>query len=172
MLLGIENKREIDRFMKGAFRNRPTFPRYNETWEPYPVLLYLEKLEPLDTLTLGDLTIKIVLLLALTSAQRVQTLSKIKISNIIHFEDRIEIQIPDLIKTSAPNKTQPKIILPYFEKKALCISTILLHYLDITRSLRGNIDQVLITIKKPHHPATQQNISRWIKRKKKRLTNE
>nr|CAH7741810.1 unnamed protein product [Callosobruchus chinensis] len=57
--------------------------------DPYPVLNYLSTLFPDDTLTLKDLTLKLVTLLLLTSGHRVQTLSKISVENITKRQERI-----------------------------------------------------------------------------------
>lgn len=155
----------IKRFLKGVFRIKPVFPRYNETWDPNPVLEYLEKLAPLHSLSLENLTYKLVLILALISSQRVQTLTKIKLSNIVTFDDRLEIKITDIIKTSAPNKCQPKIVAPIFhEKPNLCIASVIKHYIELTKILRCGCEQLLITIKKPHHAASPQTVSNWIKK--------
>ncbi|KAJ8916133.1 hypothetical protein NQ315_004500 [Exocentrus adspersus] len=129
------------------------------------VLTYLNNLTPLASLTLEKLTYKFVVLLALISSQRVQTLTKVKLSNITYFEDKIEIKITDIIKTSAPGKCQPILTLPYFhENPNLCIATILKYYIDTTQQYRNSHDQLLITIKKPHHPASAQTVAKWIKK--------
>lgn len=95
-----EHQKFLKRFMKGVFNTIPPSPRYDFTWDPHPVLNFLESLWPLDTLSLQNLTYKLVTLLALITAHRVQTLSKITIPNIKTFEDRLEILITDKIKTS------------------------------------------------------------------------
>lgn len=106
----------VDRFLKGAFKLRPTFPRYENIWDPQQVLKYVEKLIPLHSLDLKDLTLKLIILLALGSGQRVQTLAKIKISNIKKLENGIEISITDILKTSTPKKPQPKLCFPMFNQ--------------------------------------------------------
>lgn len=108
---------------------------------------------------------KLILLLALATAQRVQTFSKIRISNIIQHDEGLEIKFTDLLKTSRPNKPQPAICIPFFaEKSELCTATVLLYYIEQTKPLRGENDRLLLTFKKPHRPATSQTLSRWIKR--------
>lgn len=150
--------------MKGIFRTRPSFPKYDETWDPHPVLLMLEKLHPNESLDLRNLTIKLTLLLALSTAQRVQTLSKIKIKNIRHIEGGIEIDITDILKTSAPRKPQPQLRFLFFkDKPALCAAATILHYIDRTRAFRENEEFLILTTKKPYHHATTQTLSRWIK---------
>ena len=166
LILSINSDHEqlIKRFMKGDYNIKPSQPKYSETWDPSPVLQYIEKLHPLHTLSAENLTKKLVTLLALTTAHRVQTLSKIKIDNVVYLEDRIERKIADRIKTSDLNKTQPLLILPYFlDKPELCVASVLKFYIEFTKSKRGNEKQLLLTYKKPFHPATSQTISRWIK---------
>nr|CAH7751247.1 unnamed protein product [Callosobruchus chinensis] len=48
----------VDRFMKGVFKLRPNFPRYEEIWDPESVLKYIISLYPLNKLSLEDLTVR------------------------------------------------------------------------------------------------------------------
>lgn len=156
----------VERFMRGVFKLRPQFPKYEETWDPEPVLKYVGSIYPLENRPLEEVTLKMVLLLALCTAHRVQTFSKIKISNIKIYKEGIEIGFPDIVlKTSGPKKAQPKFMFPFFhENPQYCISLTITKYLDITKKLRGTEDTLILTTKKPHKPATSQTISRWIKK--------
>lgn len=156
----------LKRFLKGSFRLKPSFPRYQETWDPEEVLKYLYQLYPLENISFEMLSIKLVTLLALTSAHRIQTLSKIQLNNIHNYEDRVEIIITDVLKTSYHNKTAPILKFPFFrEKPELCVAKTLLFYIDATRVKRSNKDKYLIlTHKKPYHIASTQTLSRWIKK--------
>ncbi|VEN62537.1 unnamed protein product [Callosobruchus maculatus] len=159
------NSEIVVRFMKGIFKLRPQFPKYQETWDPQPVLAYLSSLYPLDKLNLELSTIRMVLLLALCSAQRAQTFSKIRLSNIKISEVGIEIRFSEILKTSGPNKPQPVLRFHFFkENPEHCICSTLMHYIEKTKVFRGNEDFLILTIKKPHKPATSQTISRWIKK--------
>ncbi|XP_025834040.1 uncharacterized protein LOC112905579 [Agrilus planipennis] len=100
----------INRFLKGVFRLRPVFPKYGFTWNPNPVLAYLSTLFPLQSLSLQALTYKLSSLLALCTAHRIQTLAKIKINNLAKFDNRIEVLIPELLKTSGPSREQPRLV--------------------------------------------------------------
>jgi hypothetical protein len=64
----------VSRFMKGIFQLRPPRPRYCSTWSVGLVLQKLSKMELLEELSLKDLTLKSVCLLALTSAARAHEL--------------------------------------------------------------------------------------------------
>ena len=63
----------ICRFLKGAFELRPPSARYTTTWDVSVVLNFLRGLHPLDSLSLKFVTLKLVMLVALVSAQRLQT---------------------------------------------------------------------------------------------------
>lgn len=160
-----DNSEIIERFMKGVFKLRPHFPKYEDTWDPEPVLKYISTLKISDNITLENLTLKMILLLALCSAHRVQTFSKIRISNVLICEEGIDIKFSDLLKTSGPRKPQPHLKFPFFrENSDLCLASVIIYYINSTKSIRGNEDFLILTIKKPHRPATTQTLSRWIKK--------
>ena len=80
-------------------------------------------------------------------------------------ENSLEINIPDIIKTSAPGSYQPSLCLPFFlENKDLCVAITVMLYLEKTELLRGKCDQLFITIKRPYREVSTQTISRWTKR--------
>lgn len=152
----------ITRFMKGIFRLKPSRPKYAQTWDVSIVLNYLQNI---DDTNLENLTYKTVLLLALSTAHRAQTLSKIKISNIRHVNDGLEIKIPELIKTSGPGRYQPILQLPFFvNKPTLCVASTVLSYIDKTKNIRKDIDQLIISIKRPIPAVSSQTLSRWVKK--------
>uniref|UniRef100_A0A1Y1LDW4 Tyr recombinase domain-containing protein n=1 Tax=Photinus pyralis TaxID=7054 RepID=A0A1Y1LDW4_PHOPY len=155
----------IKRFFRGVFKLRPSSPKYKHTWDPTIVLSHLSTYYPNQDLSLEQLTRKLVTLLILITAHRVQTLSLIRVKNIILNEDKIQIRIPDRIKTSGPKSFQPILEIPFFhEKPALCVASTLQHYLGRTETLRTPmISNLFITFRKPHKTASTQSISRWIK---------
>lgn len=104
----------VIRFLRGVFRSRPSFPRYQTTWDPNIILDFVSNYYPNDDLTLGQITKKLAVLLALSSGQRVQTLSLIRVSNIRIGEVNIEIVINDIIKTSMPGRPMPRLVIPFF----------------------------------------------------------
>lgn len=155
----------IKRLLKGVFKMRPSVPKYSHTWDPKRVLDHIAKWYPNTTISLEQMTKKLVVLLALCTAHRVQTLSLIRIKNIHFCPNGAKIIISDIIKTSAAGREQPILVLPYFEEKPeLCSATALRDYLAMTTDRRPqNSEHLLITMKRPHRDATAQSISRWIK---------
>ena len=156
----------VTRFFCGVGVLKPQTPKYEEIWDPEVVLNYLRKFWPHESLSFQDLTKKkLVMLLALTTAQRVQTLSKININNICVSDSEIRIKIVDRIKTSGPGKSQPLLLLPFFKDQTrLCVATVLCRYMQESAQKRPQGEHsLLLTVKKPYRPATSQTISRWLK---------
>lgn len=155
----------IKRFFKGVFRLRPNTPKYDITWDPSTVLIFLSNIYPNNQISLELLSKKLVTLLALVTAHRVQTLSLIKLENISFYGEKIIIKIVDLIKTSRVGAPQPALIIPYFfEKPEVCPAQTLADYIKITKKLRtSKTGRLFISFKKPFATIGSQTISRWIK---------
>lgn len=160
--IGHDNR--IKRFFKGIFKLKPAFPRYNITWDPNVVLDFLANVSN-DSISLELLSRKLVMLLALATGQRIQTLSLIKMSNMTIYNDRIIITISDLIKTSGIGRAQPVLNLPYYDiRPCVCPAATIKSYLSATLSIRPeNEDRLILTYKKPHKAASSQTIGRWMK---------
>lgn len=160
----ISQNRNISRFFKGIFMLRPAKPKYDRTWDVNVVFEKNKDWFPLEKLSLETLTERLVLLLALGTAHRIQTLASIKITNIKRRPEGYEIEIPDRIKTSRPGASQPLLLVPTFpENPRLCIATSLDVYIKATAQLRGKIDNLIVTTKKPIKAAAPATISRWIR---------
>ncbi|XP_032456026.1 uncharacterized protein LOC100678277 isoform X1 [Nasonia vitripennis] len=151
----------LHRCFKGIFRLRPTAPKYFKTWDVNVVLDKLASWFPLDSLSLKLVTEKLVMLLALGTGFRAQTLSLIKIEEISITSSTVEIKV---YKTSRPGAQQPFACIPFFRgKPSICIASTLVHYLKITRELRKDENLLFICYKKPYKGANVQSIRRWIK---------
>ena len=162
---GLGQNENIQRFFKGVSKLRPPAPRYDSTWDPKIVLNHLASWYPNDEITLEHLSKKLVVLLALVSGHRMQTLSLIDIRNIFQVsENYLEIKIPDRIKTSGPNKKQPVLRLPFFtQQRSICVATTLKSYTERTKEFRGSIVKLFISFKKPYKAVSTQTLSRWIR---------
>lgn len=164
LILGskIGNDPHIKRFLKGTFRSRPPKPRYLFTWDPGVMLRYWNAQGPNHQLSLQQLSIKTISLLALVTAHRVQTFAGIKTENIKRTETELKIFVTNLIKTSSPQSHQPLLNLPFFEKEHICVARTILAYLERTKSLRLS-NCLFMALKQPHKPVGSQTLSRWIK---------
>lgn len=161
---GMSDHPLIVRYMKGVFNLcRPT-PRYVDTWDIQPVLNYLELLFPLDKLSLKELSLKLVMLLALTSGQRCQTLTFLDTQNMSECADGYVFLIKDHVKQDRPGKLLSSVVVKKYAKQELCVYSTLQHYLNRTQLFRkeGNT-RLLLSYVKPFHPITASTVGRWIK---------
>ena len=70
----IGNHPLISRFMRGVFKSRAPVPRNDSTWDVQPMLSHLSSFALPEDLDLKSLTLKLVALVALISAQRLQSI--------------------------------------------------------------------------------------------------
>lgn len=154
----------VKRFFKGVFRVRPPLPKYSTIWDTSIVINHLSHLHPNELLPLEKISKKLITLMALLTAHRVQTLSKINIKNIEISTSKVTIKIPDFLKTTRLGYLQPMLVLPFFdEKPEICPGKTLITYLQKTSSFRKDIDSLFISSRKPHRAVGSQTLSRWIK---------
>lgn len=158
----------VIRFMKGVFNLRPPAPRYTETWEVQPVLRELKSMFPLHTLTLKDLTFKLVMLMALTQAARIQTLHLLGTYGIHIEQDAISVPLTGNIKQCRPKfNVQTVKFHAYAKDISLCVCFTLQHYLARTEVLRRGFsrgaDKLLLSFIKPHKGVSKDTIARWLK---------
>ena len=128
------------------------------------VLDYLAKLGPPEKLSLKNLTLKVVMLMALLSGQRRQTLHTLSIDCMQISSDKGVFFINSLLKTSRPGKHLSCIeFQAYAPDVNLCIVRHVQQYLKHTVFLRGNVKQFFISHSKPHKAVSPDTVSRWIK---------
>lgn len=153
----------VKRFMKGVFELRPTLPRYSFIWDVNIVLDFLKVFFPLESLPLCHLTYKLVMLLALTSAQRAQSLHALNVNDIHFAGGAAYLTITKVLKTSRPGAKNPIIIPNMFtDDPALCPVLTLKAYLTRTLLIRKNAPQLFISFVQPHAPVSKDTVSRWL----------
>lgn len=103
--------------------------------------------------------------MALASSHRINSLSVIKLSDIIDTGSCIRIFISSRIKTSKPGKIQPTLCFKNFEDPVLCVANTIRNYLEVTQPLREeSCQQLFISVSTPHKPVVKQTISNWIRK--------
>lgn len=154
----------VRRFLKGVFEVRTPQPRYKRIWDVSLVLNYLRSLHPISDLTLKQLTQKLLMLIALTSAQRLQTLWLLDITNLHLGSKEAVFVLPNRLKQSHPgSKPLEVVITGYQEDEKLDVYSVLKRYLLVTKPLRGSETQLFISYIPPHKPVSRDSLSRWIR---------
>lgn len=129
----------VRRFLKGVFNLRPPKPRYTTTWDVQPLLAYLRSLFPLYTLSLKELILKLVMLMALTQAARVQTLHLLLLQGINIEDSSITVPLAANIKQCRPNfNIQCVTFIAYDRDVRLCVYETLCAYVNKTVCFRSN----------------------------------
>jgi hypothetical protein len=151
--------------MKGVYNLRPPQVRYVEIWDPTVVLCYLKNLGPAKFLSFKDLTLKLVTLMALVSAQRAQTLHMFDIRFMKKKRNVVNFRLPDPLKQSRPGKSNPVVeFKAYVPNRRLCVVTYIDEYIKRTKPFRSKgKTQFFLSYSKSHHPVAKSTISRWIK---------
>ena len=153
----------VKQFMKGVFEIKPSLPKYQATWDVDIVLHYLESLQPVNTLSLKLLTLKLVMLFALITGQNCQTLSCLKLSDMVLSDDKCTFYITSLIKQSRVGKhLLPIELLAFKENESLCIIKLIKEYVCRTKDLRVD-EYMFISFKKPYKKVSKDTVARWIK---------
>ena len=117
----------VQRLVKGVFQCRPSFPRYESTWDTNVVLKYLKTLQDLKQISLCNLTYKLVMLCALITGQQCQSLHLMSLDNMVKNQSSYYCFVIDsLVKQSAPGRAQAVLTLSKFaEDQSLCAFTTL-----------------------------------------------
>ena len=155
----------VSRLLKGAFQSRPPLPRYSATWDVAKVLTYLNSHDLKSNLSLGLLTVRTAMLLALTRPSRSADLAGLNLTGFTTSPEGMIFTPALLAKQSRPGKTLKNFFFPRFaENTQLCPVHSLTLYIERTRQLRGSNQQLFIATIKPHLPVTSSTVARWLKK--------
>ena len=162
--LTVGNLNSVKRLFKGIFELRPPKPRYSFIWDANIVIDFLKNFYPNEDIPLSHLSYKLVMLIALASAQRAQTLHMIYVSSITFVNDLVVIPILNLLKQYKPGRNRFSIQMKMNnDDPSICVVRTLKEYIERTKSLRNGIDQLFISFLAPHSAVSKSTISRWIK---------
>ena len=153
----------VSQFMTGIARQLPRQPKYTEIWDPDQVLKFLKTWSPAKFLNLFQLSVKTVLLLLLVSGQRVQTMTKLSLDNMMHKRRTFVFVITENLKHSRGYAPATEVTCKNFPPDArLCIENYLKAYLKRTEKLRTS-RALFVTTTKPHGAASQATLARWVR---------
>ena len=154
----------VCKLMKGVFESRPSFPRYAKTWDVKDMLTHISTLGPVINNDLKTCTLRLAILLCLTSGQRDQAIKYLNIDTSVIDDQGVTFFIPNILKTTKPGKHLPPFVIKrYTHNPDICTVHHLETYLNKTKNLRGDFNEIIISYKKPHRPVTVSTVSRWCK---------
>lgn len=152
----------VVRLVKGIYHLRTPLSRYSLTWDVAKVISYLRTLFPLEKLNLKTLTLKTVMLCALSSAQREQSLCALDLNFKKQSQDCISFVIAERLKVSKPGKSLEVKFMSLPEEPSLCTMSTLAEYILRTEKLRSST-KLFISFIRPHKQVATTTVGRWIK---------
>ena len=159
----------ITRMLKGVFNERPPVAKYSAFWDVGMVQKYLKGLGTDDTLSLRLLTIKLVMLMALTRPARSVDLSKLDIGARSFSQAGVTFKALHLSKQSRASKPLADFFYPrYPEDPTICPVVTLQAYearkLEFRAWSTENRKSLLfLSWIGKHDPVTGSTIARWLK---------
>ena len=154
----------VTRFMKGVYEKLKPQPKYTQIWDVSLVLRYLATLTPNSSLSLKNLTLKLVMLLLLVSSQRGQAIHSLSLQGMTLSGSSCHFQVLEHMKTSKPGTCATVIKVHKYEPdEDICPFLTLKEYLNQTQGLRGDEDKLFISYQKPHKAVSRNTVSRWAK---------
>ena len=130
----------VCRYLKGVFNKLKPVPKYNNIWPVDTVLDFLSLFWPLDQISLKELTLKLVMLIALTTGQRCQTLTFLDTSEqyMLRNEECFNFALTEHLKQDKPGKVFGNLRLYKYPVRELCVYETLDYYLRATKKLRSS----------------------------------
>ena len=155
----------ITQLLRGVFNRKPPKPRYIETWDVNIVLGYIKDMG--INLSLKELTLKLTMLLALTTVARTSELHKLDPNWMLDKGDCVIFHIVELTKTKRPSKPQLTLTVHnYPHEQLLDVVSCLRLYLTKTKGFRKDTNQkhrLFLSLNKPYKPVVACTIARWLK---------
>jgi hypothetical protein len=154
----------VCRYLKGIFNKLKPVPKFTRIWSVDTVLQHLSVLWPLEELTRKALTLKLVMLIVLTTGERCQTLTLLDISDkyMTKNEQCFSFSLTEHIKQDRPGSMFGNVTLYKYPDKKLCVYETLQFYLQATEVCR-NSSSLFVSYIKPFKAVTSATIGRWIK---------
>ena len=160
----------VVRLFNYFYKTRPNFPRYLVTWDVGIVLKFLAKWHPIDKLTLKQLTLKTVALVALTSSDRAQTIHALRADSVHVSSEGLVFVVPSILKHSRRGNPASKVVCVSWDAPELNVADYVLAYMNKVLKFRrkswekDKIDsKQLFLSHRTGKPVKKQTISRWIR---------
>lgn len=155
----------ITRLMKGVFNKRPPLPKYSETWEVKKVLETIKTFGDNSEMDMKHLTLKLAMLMALSSAGRSSELISLSVQYMTDNVDHISFQMHKVYKTARPGKPLMKLSFQTYDlDRTLDVCGCLRTYLQRSQEWRTTTkgQHLFLSYVKPHKPIVSSSFSRWL----------
>jgi len=160
--LNLENNIFVSRLFKFFYKERPLRAWYTSFWPVNKLLEFLKSWYPIQNLSLKQLTLKTVALIALSSSDRGQTIHLASINNMVISDEKIQFVIREKLKNTRKIIKLTIISCISFELECLNVCSYVKNYNNRTNEFRKNEGQLFISwISKK--PVSRPTLARWLK---------
>ena len=147
--------------VKGGYERNPPKPRYNQFWNVNKVFSLFKNWGKNSELSLKRLSLKLAMLLLLTSAQRGQTIVNLSTEDL-EIEELATFKMKVLLKHNrVGDRLDSLTFRPFARCKRLCVVHTLKCYLKRLEASR-QYSQLLLSFVRPHGPISRDTLSRWV----------
>ena len=158
----------VSHFLKGVFNSRPPAPRYSMTWDDI-VLSHIRGMEDNDELSFQLLSHKLVMLMALTNADRCSDMAALDLTYQSYQRNEAQFCYSGSKKTKHSGPPTEAFYPTFAAVPKLCPVWTLQCYERRSEKLRTNSNSTLqkalfISIWRPHKPVKLATIGHWLKR--------
>ena len=136
-LFSVGDDCRVKRLFRYFWRRRPVFPRYLVTWDARKVLKFVYTWHPINSLSLQQLTLKTLTLVAITSSDRAQTLESIDVEHSEINDEGIYFPIYTLLKHSKHNRPVAVVNCVRFEEPPLDVCDYVVAYMQKSFKFRS-----------------------------------
>ena len=105
------------KFMKGVFSLRPPEPKYFVTWDVRQILNFLKTWAPAESLSLKQLTLKLVMLAALITAARSSSVNKMDLCFRYFKPNGVLFKIPGLTECAGLKRPLQKLFFSWLSSR-------------------------------------------------------
>eukprot|EP00111_Clytia_hemisphaerica_P012654 TCONS_00037227-protein len=157
--------KEVCLLLSGIDNLRPPTPKYNVIWEVEDVLNCLRDLGKDQELTNKDLTLKTVMLMALTAIKRCSDLHIFDTRYMAVGENKIVFKLSQKPKGFRKKGKSPKPVCFIASGVRLCPVSTIKSYIDRTKAWREENGETrfFLSFVNPHKGVTSSTIGRWLK---------
>ena len=167
---GLGNQMPVVRLFNYFYKARPNMPRYRVTWDVGIVLRFLARWHPMESLSLKQLTLKTVMLVALTSSDRAQTLHALRTDQVELTDDGLVFVVFSRLKHTKPGSPATTVTCVEWDAPELNVADYVLYYMRRTLKYRRkawryekkDVKQLFLS-HRTGKPVLRASISRWIR---------
>lgn len=152
----------VSSLLAGVHNQRFPQPKYTFIWDVERVVTFLSSIS-LQNISDKMLTLKLTMLLALTSAARAHEVAYLDVRYLVKHHSGYSFHFGKPTKTAKQRKPRPPLKFMHFKEDLnLCVCNHIDVYLERSSPWRGENFQLLLSFVKPHKAVKPCTISRWI----------